>query len=459
MAYISFTTVRRGLLALGAVLLMCGTARGEGYQINSFSARQGGMGHVGVAMKLGSESMLFNPGALAFSRSHVEVSGSVTGVLATITAHQGDRQWQTDNKMSTPLNVCASFRIYDNLYAGVALFTPYGSAINWGDNWPGAVLSQRVKLKTFSLQPTFSWRPMPQLAIGAGLMISWGNVNLQKGLVSASSMDALMQAVGAPEGAMFQGVTPASVTLTGTSRPVLGVNLGAYWQINQQWAVGVNFRSKQTLKLKKGLADVTYANQLAEQQLSKVLGLIDQANFAASMPLPNVFTVGVSYRPIPKLILAADVQFNGWKCYEYLNIDFDLPEAMASQFNQHIRKDYKDAFTYHLGAQYAVTPRCDLRCGLLIDTSPCSKDNYNPETPGMTKIEPSVGLSFRPLKGLSIDVSFLYIKGLGQKNATGIYDDFIAKQAPQLGLPNPGRFTADYNVHAIAPSIGLSFAF
>ena len=33
----------------------------EGYQINTLSAKQEGMGHVGVAMKLGSESMIFNP--------------------------------------------------------------------------------------------------------------------------------------------------------------------------------------------------------------------------------------------------------------------------------------------------------------------------------------------------------------------------------------------------------------
>ncbi|MDE7459746.1 MAG: outer membrane protein transport protein, partial [Paramuribaculum sp.] len=39
----------------------------EGYQVNTLSAKQLGMGHVGVAMKLGAESMLFNPAGLAFS--------------------------------------------------------------------------------------------------------------------------------------------------------------------------------------------------------------------------------------------------------------------------------------------------------------------------------------------------------------------------------------------------------
>ena len=50
------------LVAATATLAMMA----EGYQVNTFSAKQEGMGHVGVAMKLGAESQIFNPGALSF---------------------------------------------------------------------------------------------------------------------------------------------------------------------------------------------------------------------------------------------------------------------------------------------------------------------------------------------------------------------------------------------------------
>ncbi len=40
----------------------------EGYQINSLSSKQQGMAHTGTAMKLGSESVYFNPAALSFQR-------------------------------------------------------------------------------------------------------------------------------------------------------------------------------------------------------------------------------------------------------------------------------------------------------------------------------------------------------------------------------------------------------
>ena len=107
--------------------------------------------------------------------------------------------------------------------------------------------------------------------------------------------------------------------------------------------------------------------------------------------------------------------------------------------------------TYHLGAQYSITDRLDLRAGLMIDTTPVNKKHYNPETPGMTKIEPSIGLSFSPVKNFSIDASLLYVAGLGENDASISYDDLLLGRAVTL--------EADYKVHAWNPSIGLSFHF
>ena len=114
------------------------------------------------------------------------------------------------------------------------------------------------------------------------------------------------------------------------------------------------------------------------------------------------------------LILAFDLQLNGWGTYKYLDIEFANLEA----FDQHLEKNYHNSLTYHLGAQWGVTKRLDLRAGLMIDTSPCDKDFYNPETPRQTRIEPSLGLSFRPVRNLSIDFAFMYVHGCGIKNAT-----------------------------------------
>ena len=58
-------------------------AAAEGFQVNAQSTKQAGMGHVGVAMKLGAESMHFNPAGLVFMDKNVDLSAGVSGVFAT----------------------------------------------------------------------------------------------------------------------------------------------------------------------------------------------------------------------------------------------------------------------------------------------------------------------------------------------------------------------------------------
>ncbi len=442
---------------------MAATAWAEGYQVNTFSARQEGMGHTGTALKLGAESQLFNPGALAFSDKTFEISGAVSAISAHASAFHEGNEYKTDNDISTPMNFSTAFRILDRFYGGISFFTPYGSAINWGDHWPGAVLNQRVNIKVFTVQPTLSYRVLPSLSVGAGLMVSWGSVNLDKGLVEGSSLNKIMNFLKYPEESLYApGATPASVNLTGSSKLAVGYNVGALWDITPQWSLGVSYRSKMKMTVEKGNAAVRYSGA-AEQLLSPVLDNLNRTNFHASLPCPYVFTAGVAYRPIENLVVTFDAQLNGWGTYKFLDINFDE----LSAFDQHIEKDYKNAMTYHLGAQWGVTPRLDLRAGLMIDTNPCNKDFYNPETPGQTRIEPSVGFSFRPIKNFSVDFAFMYVHGCGTDGATGQYEDFAYKMAyninpslpGMLGLNPVGTFTADYKVHAFIPAIGLSYSF
>ena len=69
-------------LAMGIAV----TAAAEGYQVNTLSTKQLGMGHTGVALKLGAESMLFNPAGMAFSDRTLDISASVSAVAPSSTA-------------------------------------------------------------------------------------------------------------------------------------------------------------------------------------------------------------------------------------------------------------------------------------------------------------------------------------------------------------------------------------
>lgn len=468
-------------------------AAAEGYQVNSQSAKQSGMGHVGAAMKLGAESMHFNPAGLAFMDKNVDLSAGISGVFANAKFTNGDYTAKSDNKASTPLYVYAGFKIYDFLAAGVSINTPYGSSINWGKDWRGAHLVQEISLKAFNIQPTVSWKITDRLSVGAGLMMEFGNISLDRALIGPGAMTnmangLIKQVVAAhPEFAplipgmigplqkqmaKYDDASAASVQLDGDAGVRMGFNVGAMFDINDKLTVGLSYRSKVTARVKEGNIALDYANQKdLESIMSQVNGLIqqlkaqgvavppsldkgigvpplEQGTFSAELPLPDNWNVAITYKPTNRWILSGEVQFVGWGAYKSLDVNFS-PSSLAG-YSLKAEKNYHNTRIYRLGAQFGATKRLDVRLGAYFDESPV-KDNYlNPETPSMDKLGLTAGLSFRPVSALSVDFAFSYVTGFGRD---GSYTD------KDMLTGADRTFGGHYDVYAITPTIGLSYAF
>lgn len=455
------------LSLLSIAALISGAAFAEGYQVNLLSAKQAGMGHVGVAMKLGAESMHFNPAGMAFMDGTADFSVGASGIMATATYKNGDYKHSTDNDISTPMYAYAGFRIYDNLKAGFAVTTPYGSGLNWGKEWAGASLVQDISMKAFCFQPTLSWKITDRLSVGAGAMLYKGNFSLSRAVLPAGALNSaaafipyLPPALGTELKdfiAKYGDVNLLSATLSGNSKVRAGFNVGAMFDINDKVTLGASYRSKVGMKVKAGTAELTYANEAELKnlltQLNGVLqGLgkdpivippLDEGTFSAELPLPANLTVGVSYKPTSKLQLAFDLQTVFWSAYE--NLDVQFTENVLGGYSINAVKNYKNTVIARVGGDYALTDRFDLRAGIYFDQSPIRTSNYNPETPGMNKIGTSVGFSFRPFTGFSIDFSALYIAGLSRDGSYPISAD--------------KTFSGHYSTTAFAPTLGLSYAF
>ncbi len=424
-------------------------AHAEGYQVNTLSTRQLGMGHTGFGLKLGAESQFFNPAGMAFMEHKVEADASFNAIMPTATATVDGKEYKTDCDASTPFSVFGAFSILDNLKAGVAVYTPYGSSINWTDHWPGATLNQSVKLQSFTVQPTVAWRILPGLSVGAGLTLTWGSVDLHKGLLSGSQLDQLIH-IMAPQLQVpsFASITPASAQLKGNAGIACGVNLGAMYDISRSVTIGANFRSKSMMKVKAGKANVEYAvtEPTIQGMLAQRLDGLSKTEFTAEMPLPAVLGIGGSWHN-DRWTAALDAQLTFWSAYKSLDIEF----KGADDLNQHLEKNYHNSWLVRGGVEWRASRKFELRAGMMVDFSPCDKDYYNPETPGMTKIEPTLGCSFNPTEWLGINVGFMYVAGLGVDDASYTTKNIITGQ--------PETFTADYKLHSFTASLGLSLKF
>ena len=158
----------RKLMIWALACILGNSVFAEGYQVNVLSAKQTGMGHVGTGMKLGAESMHFNPAGLVWLNNHMDISVGVSAVAAKAKYTHDGYSAKTDNPLSTPLYAYAGYRIYDNLAAGISLTTPYGNGLKWPKNWAGVNLIQDISLRSYVLQPTLSYKITDKLSVGVG---------------------------------------------------------------------------------------------------------------------------------------------------------------------------------------------------------------------------------------------------------------------------------------------------
>ena len=475
---------RKAVLTAAAVLSVL-SANAEGYQINSQSSRQWGMAHTGTALKLGAESMTFNPAGLAFMNSKFDVSLGTILIQSKVKFEQGTYKHETDNPLSTPIFGHFGYKVNDKFAVGINVTNPAGNSLVWGDNWAGSTLIQDVSLKAFNVQPTVSYKINDRISVGAGLMIDFGSFEQRKGLVAAGAFDGLGALASGLSAAMpslaplpgmissFSGQVPVGIELEGSSKVAYGFNVGALVNITPKLTLGVSYRSKVKLSVEGGEAELEYANDNAKNVINAIksfdttplqgleaagalpagtvatlkgtqtqlatMGILDGAEFSASMPIPSILSVGLAYQPNEAWTLTGEAQITGWSAYDKLDIAF---KTAAGDILQSSVKDYDNTVCVRLGAQYVANDFVTYRAGVYMDTPPVQMDNYNPETPSANCYGITAGATLNPTKYMAIDLSVGYLQG-----------------EKTTGSCNEGAFKADYTKSAIMPGIGVRFNF
>ena len=101
-----------------------------------------------------------------------------------------------------------------------------------------------------------------------------------------------------------------------------------------------------------------------------------------------------------------------------------------------------DQLIVRIGSQYKINKMITARVGGYYDPSPVQGDYLNPQTPSLTEIGLTCGLSVYPFKGFSIDAAFLYLMGTKKD-----------------GTYSPDNFAGTYRTGFSIPAIGLSYSF
>ncbi|NBW30340.1 MAG: long-chain fatty acid transporter [Flavobacteriales bacterium] len=384
----------------------------QGFQVNFQGQKQQGMGFAGTAIFQDASSIFYNAGSIAFSNEN-SVNVSITPIFANVlyvdSATGG--AYRTENPVGTPFCAYGLFqhKKLEKFKFGLGIYTPFGSTVKWEDNWIGRFAITRLKLQAIYIQPTISYRLSKKIGIGGGFIYSKGSVNLQKDIPIQDSLGNY-----------------SHVELNGKAAG-FGFNLGVNFQVNDKFSMGLSYRSKIKMSVKKGEADFSVPSSLSSN--------FPNGNFSGTLPLPDVATIGFAYKVSKKWTLAIDINHVGWKSYDTLAFDYAL--NTSSLLDTKSPREYKNIFAFRGGAEFGALKNLDLRFGGGFGFTPVQDGYLTPETPDANRIYGTLGISYRFTNRFSMDASLYYthLKRAGRNIETNLNGTFTTKAlAPGFSL-------------------------
>ncbi len=402
------------------LLLLCATAIssfGGGYQVGLHSARNIGMGLIGTSLSYDASSLFYNPGGTAFVDQKWSFSGGVSFLMARTTFQPTNvrEQTQLEHMINTPLYFYAAYKPTKNLSVGIAVNTPYGNGLSWGEEWKGRYLIQDLKFKAFTFQPTVSYKFKDVVGIGVGLVYAYGTVDMNKALP-------------------LDGTNGEGTLNINGSTGNFGFNAGIMVHPDKGWSLGLSYRSKIEMSVDGATATFNVPQSLSTNFPDNKADVM--------LPLPANLDFGASYEfgKNNQWMVGINLCYVFWSAYDSLVFDFETKTPAVNRTANPAL--YKDQMIVRVGAQYKASDLLTLRAGGYYDPTPVSSAYLNPQTPSSDQFGLTCGLSIAPVKGLSIDAAFLYIVG---KERTGTY--------------SPDNFAGTYKNAVYSPAIGLTYNF
>ena len=415
--------MRKSLLFMLIALLSASVYAG-GYRVSTQGQRALAMGHSGVAVVNSAELAFFNPAGLVYLENKLNVSAGVTGVISNVRWQNSETGQfaETENNLSTPFYLYASYQVTDWFTVGLSAYTPYGSSVEYPTDWAGSHLVNDIDLQAIYIQPLVSFKLSEYFSVGGGPIFVTGGVNFNRN-INRTLTD--------------ENGNRSNVEIDASNVTNMGWSASFMFNPTENLRIGMNYRSEIILEAEDG--DATFSN-VPNSPLAPVEN--GTVAFDASLPLPAEFTVGLSYKFCEKWLFAFDYNRAMWEVYNSLDIDF-APEGVPDSFNP---RNYKNASTYRFGLQYEALDKLTLRVGYYFDESPVRSGYFAPETPRNDSHGYTGGFSYQITPSIAVDASFVYLR------FEEVQESYDYYQENGQNVP----FGGTYKSNAFLPGLGVT---
>jgi long-chain fatty acid transport protein len=402
-----------------AMLFAAGSARAGGYAVSEQDAAATGRGGTGTAALGGATSVHYNPAHLSRVFS-IDAAAGGTGIMPTATAKDpATGHSQSANRgLRLPPHAYAAYG-NGKWGAGLGFNAPFGGGLRWGDDFRGRFEIVEQSLQVLAGHAGFAYQVRPELSFGGTLSLYRATVGVERRVDFVS----------------HEGTAHLRGSGTG-----VGATLGASYAPSERVRVGLTAR----LPTRIGLAGRAHFEDVPPSFSDAAR---DQ-DITASLPLPARVATGVAVYLSP-LRLFADVDYTTWSAFDRFAVDF----AHEGSTDVDQLRQWRNAFSARVGAEWDLNAKTMVRAGLLFDQKTSPADTLSPSLPDSDRVGGSVGLGY-DLGAVRADVAYMFIQFLPRTSEGEAFPARYSASAHLLALtvrfatpPGVAQRSADVSDH------------
>lgn len=373
---------QRSLLA--ASILVAFGAQGAGFQVAEHSASGLGRAFSGEGAVADNASVLArNPAAMTlFETAQFSGALSIVDPEVDVTLVEGAPGEQGASDVAPMQVVPAAYYIspIDESWAwGVGMFTNYGVATDYPDDFYTGDLAGDTALISVNINPNIAYRINEQFSVGAGLNLVYAEAELNR-----------HKGAGLP----FPG-NPSDKLISMTGETFgFGWNIGALYELNENNRFGFGYRSEVELDFDDG----TFTDHTGS-----VLGYQGSVDGRLKVDLPDIIELSAFHQLNDEFAIHYSWQKTGWSSFTELKAT-DPNDDSTEYFKK--EEHYDDNQRWSFGVTYQYSADLTLRGGLAFDEQ-AGKATLS--IPDSDRFWYSAGLTYAIQENLTLDVGFALV--------------------------------------------------
>lgn len=379
------------IIALAIAPIMVSEASGAAFRLEEKSVKASGRAFAGAAAATDDTGIIaYNPaGMTELGTAQVGVGGYLirpqvplenAGSSMTVGGLgpfpvAGDQTSQGFSTQPTGYAYMAA-PVMSDLWVSLAVTVPYGLKASYDTTAFSRYDSLKSELAVLDISPAVAFRVNDMISIGGGLDIQH---------VTATLTNAL------PNPLDPMGPSPASDGLLNLNAKNwgLGFNLGVHLRPTDRLDIGLTYR-------------YGVHHDLSGTAITQFGGGETSMGAQARLNLPEIYSLGISYRATDTVTLLATIDYAGWDSFKELRVHFaDDTEAVTTE-------NFRNSWSASLGADIQVSERLAVRAGGQYDETPTVDAYRSTRIPDPDRIWGTVGLTYNLSNHLAVDMSYAH---------------------------------------------------